>query len=388
MEVVVVYDIGKTNKKLFLFDKNLNIVYQTIVTIPEIRDEDDEICEDIITLTSWIKSSFELIKENKYYTIVDVHCTAYGASLVYIDERGTPLLPLYNYLKTYPKDILDIFEEKYGPFEDLCLETASPLLGSLNAGLQLYRIKKEKVELFKNIKWVLHLPQYIYFILKGEIASDITSIGCHTMLWDFKKNDYHKWVYDERLNNLFPPIKSNVGIHDSSAALIPYLYNIKHPFILISTGTWSISLNPFNQLALTTDELKNDTLFYISTSGRSIKASRIFLGNKYEIFLSDQNLSSNTDSELHKNIIDEIINEQVKCTNLIMNDLNINNIYVDGGFSNNIFFMKKLAACYPNKKIFAANVPQASSIGAALSLCRKLNNEFGNNFKLETTLYS
>jgi len=42
-------------------------------------------------------------------------------------------------------------------------------------------------------------------------------------------------------------MKMGFGVHDSSAALIPYLKAQKNPFLLISTGTWSISINPFNK---------------------------------------------------------------------------------------------------------------------------------------------
>ena len=55
-----------------------------------------------------------------------------------------------------------------------------------------------------------------------------------------------------------------IGLHDSSAALIPYLMNFKEPFVLISTGTWCISLNPFNEAPLTKEELKSDCLSYMS----------------------------------------------------------------------------------------------------------------------------
>ena len=39
-------------------------------------------------------------------------------------------------------------------------------------------------------------------------------------------------------------IAVGAGLHDSSAALIPYLSAFREPFILLSPGTWCISLNP------------------------------------------------------------------------------------------------------------------------------------------------
>jgi sugar (pentulose or hexulose) kinase len=137
----------------------------------------------------------------------------------------------------------------------------------------LYRIKHESPEVYKRIKYSLHLPQYISYLITGKTYSEITSIGSHTLLWDFIKNNYHDWVLKEGIDKKFPAImKSNAGIlveagdgkekivagsglHDSSAALIPYLASFSDSFILISTGTWCISLNPFNASPLTDNDL-------------------------------------------------------------------------------------------------------------------------------------
>ena len=57
----------------------------------------------------------------------------------------------------------------------------------LNSGLQLYWLKKTKPEVFKKIKYSLHLPQYLSYIFTGIPLSEYTSIGCHTALWDYEK---------------------------------------------------------------------------------------------------------------------------------------------------------------------------------------------------------
>ena len=115
--------------------------------------------------------------------------------------------------------------------------------------LQLYWLKNTKPEVFKKIRYSLHLPQYLSFVFTGIPLSEYTSIGCHTSLWDFEKRDYHDWVYAEKLDQILPPIvstetsinmnyngkriKIGVGIHDSSAALLPYVRSLKKQFILI-----------------------------------------------------------------------------------------------------------------------------------------------------------
>ena len=48
--VILIFDIGKTNKKLLLFDEAYNMVYESIVQFQEIKDEDGFEGEDIIKL--------------------------------------------------------------------------------------------------------------------------------------------------------------------------------------------------------------------------------------------------------------------------------------------------------------------------------------------------
>src|SRR5690606_6236149 len=72
------------------------------------------------------------------------------------------------------------------------------------------------------------------------------------------------------------------GLHDSSAALIPYLISFQEPFVLVSTGTWCISFNPFNTTPLTEEELKADCLCYMQYQGKPVKASRLFAGHEHE----------------------------------------------------------------------------------------------------------
>ena len=67
-------------------------------------------------------------------------------------------------------------------------------------------LKEEKPELFDKVKYCLHLPQYLSFLFTGEAYTDITSVGCHTNLWNFKKMKYHKWIKKEKIINKIPPV--------------------------------------------------------------------------------------------------------------------------------------------------------------------------------------
>ena len=189
--VIAIFDIGKTNKKLFLFDEDYKIVFERSARFIETKDEDGDTCENLESLRLSVFDSLHEVLRNKQFDIKAINFSTYGASLVYVDENGKPLAPLYNYLKKYPEALKEQFYDTYGGEEKVAVSTASPVLGSLNSGMQLYRIKYQKPELFEKVKYALHLPQYMSSIITGEMHSDITSIGCHTNFWDFEKQDYH-----------------------------------------------------------------------------------------------------------------------------------------------------------------------------------------------------
>jgi sugar (pentulose or hexulose) kinase len=188
--VIAIFDIGKTNKKLFLFDEKYNKVFEESIQLKETLDEDGDTCEDLALLTEWVRDSFKKLLLLPDFEIKAVNFSAYGASFVHIMQEGAILLPLYNYLKPYPKKLQDEFYATYGGELKIAKETASPVSGNLNSGLQLYRIKKQQPAIFETILTSLHLPQYLSFLITHQQFSDITSIGCHTSLWDFER---YRW---------------------------------------------------------------------------------------------------------------------------------------------------------------------------------------------------
>ncbi|MGF7082886.1 FGGY-family carbohydrate kinase [Mucilaginibacter sp. UYCu711] len=399
--VIAVFDVGKTNKKLFLFDESYNIVFERSARFNEIVDEDGFACENLDALKKSVLDSLNEVKRLKEFRLEAVNFSAYGASFVYLDKDGEAIAPLYNYLKPYPEKLKKQFYNTYGDEAKIAFETASPALESLNSGLQLYRIKYEQPELFKRIKYALHLPQYLSYLVSGRAFSDCTSIGCHTALWDFEKNDYHNWVKQEGLTNILAPIAPSngvvepaietehyqvgMGLHDSSAALIPYLASFNMPFVLLSTGTWSISLNPFNQSPLTAAELEKDCLNYIQYKGKPVRASRLFSGHEYDVgikaiaekygedVIKYRNISYDTDLEgdditAYFELMNNLVAKQKEATDLVLNNSPVKRIFVDGGFSKNAVFMNLLAKAYPDVEVYAASMAQATALGTALAM--------------------
>jgi sugar (pentulose or hexulose) kinase len=390
MNHCLILDIGKTNKKAFVFNEDYHIVFEKSDTLPEPTDDDGDPCEDLSALIIWIERTVEELQ--KQFSVKAINVSAYGASFVHLGTDGNPVCPLYNYLKPFPSDLKKQFFDTYGGEEKMALETASPVLGHLNSGLQLYWLKHRKPLIFNQIKWSLHLPQYVSWVVGRkigwfddpcEVGSDLTSLGCHTMLWDFRKNDYHDWVKAEGIVAKFPHTSSpSKGLHDSSAALIPYLASFEEPFVLISTGTWCISLNPFNTEPLTASELAQDCLCYLTYEGRPVKAARFFGGNEHEEFIKKLAKEHRTAPDFYRQplvagtalagryeaFMQKLVKKQVESTKLAVGSSPVRRIFVDGGFSKNLTYMRLLAKAFPELEVCAATLGQASAMGAALAV--------------------
>src|SRR5258708_9954376 len=160
LPVIAIFDIGKTNKKLFLFDESYRILFEKSARFADTLDEDGFPCENLESLELFVFDSLKEIFSIQKFEIVAVNFSAYGASLIYVDKTGKPLTALYNYLKPYTPYLTERFYSTYGNPKTFSLQTASPVLGSLNSGLHLYRMKYEKPETLNNLFYSLHLPQY------------------------------------------------------------------------------------------------------------------------------------------------------------------------------------------------------------------------------------
>ncbi len=428
-EVIAVFDVGKTNKKFLLFDAGMKLVHQEEEKFAEITDDDGFPCDDIDKLESWMHTCLSDYLKSGAYTIKAINFSTYGATLMYVGDHGKRLTPVYNYLKPMPEEVMEGFYKSYGDLEEFCRKTASPALGMLNSGLQALWLKRKKPEVFSKVKAVLHLPQYLSYCFTNKLTSDYTSIGCHTAMWDFDDHRYHDWLKDEGVILPQPVsnstvydamidgsrIKTGIGIHDSSSSLVPYFMGTKEQFILISTGTWCIFMNPFNTEPLTADQLRKDSLCYMSIQQQQVKSSRLFLGHIHDVNVeriskyfgavaghyktiktttekidrllrnsrervffrqgvpadfvdSSVNLSHFlTFADAYHQLMLDLVDLSMESLSLIISlEDHTKTVYISGGFARNELFVRLLASRLPGKKVYTSEIDNATALGAAM----------------------
>ena len=437
--VTAVFDIGRTNKKFFLFDEEYQEVHREYVRFPETTDEDGYPTEDLPALQAWLRDVFDRILEAREFDVHAINFSSYGASFVHLDPDGEVVGPLYNYTKPYDPELTAQFYDRYGPEAEFTARTGSSTSGMLNSGMQLYWLKHRRPETFARIKYSLHLPQFLSYVFTGIPISEYTSIGCHTALWDYAKGDYHEWVYAEHLHRILPPIvstetsinmnyngrriKIGVGIHDSSAALLPYIRSERNPFLLLSTGTWSVSLNPFGSGQLTPDDMRRNCINYMRIDGKPVKAARLFLGEEYKRQVEALARHFGVEESRHRNVafdfaaytdimatfrpwfhlqeIDypgnpiateihtdsyeyayhhllvELVDLQARSIETAVGNTNVRTLFIDGGFSDNKVFLELISHRFRELELHTTDSSLGSALGAAICISDKgLNSKF------------
>ncbi|MDO6792051.1 FGGY family carbohydrate kinase [Tamlana sp. 1_MG-2023] len=436
-KVIAVFDIGKTNKKIFLFDKDFNVVYTNSIRFEECVDDDNDPCDNIEAIEIWIQKEIKTIQENKEFSIKAINFSTHGATLVYLDEDGKRITPLYNYLKPLDLDFTPFYDAN-GGVEEFSRKTASPAYGMLNAGLQMYWLKQCKPHFYSKAKNILHYPQYLSYLFSNKITSDFTSVGAHTAIWDFDNMQYHEWLAKENISLPQPKPGKNAalsivngqemaigkGLHDSSSSIIPLLEdheNSNREFILLSTGTWIICMNPFSKETLTDEQLKSDCLCFMTPDKKQIKSSMQFLGRVHEvnaIALSEYfsvEKSHFLELKLNKKLCSEILSKGESIffpgtiaddfkgdlkqlnnfesyelayyqliyeivqrvhqgiTRILDADNKLKDVYISGGFNRNDIFVEYLQQLMPEQKIQFPKGKNASALGAALLMKNYIN---------------
>ena len=436
-KVIAVFDIGKTNKKLFLFDECFDVVYTNSIRFEEVVDDDNYPCDDIESIEKWIKNEIKTIQEQQEFIIKAINFSTHGATLVYLDKNGERITPLYNYLKPLEFDFNPFYESHSG-MEEFSRKTASPAYGMLNAGLQMYWLKNSKPHFWNKVDAILHYPQYLSYLFSKKLTADFTSIGAHTAIWDFDKMKYHDWLAKEGINLPVPKPGKNAalstvngqdiyigkGLHDSSSSIIPLLESLENSnneFILLSTGTWIICMNPFSKETLTSHQLKNDCLCFMTPDKKQIKSSMQFLGRIHEVnaiglgnyFNVDKNhyleltlnkklcrdilskqeavffpddIASDFKGELKQletfsdyehayyQLVFEISQRVYEGIELILDSKNnLKDVYISGGFNRNDIFVEYLSQMLPEQKIQFPRGKNASALGAAMLMKHYLN---------------
>lgn len=315
---IAVIDIGKTNKKILIYDDALTVLESRYRSFPP-RFEGGLELEDLDGLETWIVDC--LAEFAPRYPIRIVSVTTHGAAFVCTDESGAQCVPMVSYTHEPGEAFHRGFFELAGEPDELQRTTATAELGALiNVAKGIYFHRKTFPREFERTKHLLLYPQYWGMRFTGRPAAEHTYVGCHTYLWDFDRKTWSSVTEKLGVRDLLPenvsstwdmlgPISREfsrrtglapdtlvtMGIHDSNSSLLPYLLKRREAvaadgsgapeerspfaenFILNSTGTWCVLMHPMNEVYFTDDEIGKVVFYNLSAYSEPVKTA-IFLG--------------------------------------------------------------------------------------------------------------
>ncbi len=295
---IAVLDIGKTNAKVVVLDAATGAEIAAARRANAVVKDGPYPHYDVEALWAFTLDAFRRFAREPGFDAISI--TTHGAAAALLAADGGLALPVLDYEHAYPQTIRKAYDALRPPFG----ETRSPRLpGGLNLGAQLHYQKTAFPEAFAGVATIVTYPQYWAARLTGVAASEATSLGCHTDLWNPQAGDYSALVDMLALRPLMAPIRSAFdalgpvlpeiagvigvsvpvycGIHDSNASLLPHLVARQAPFSVVSTGTWVISFAVGGDLEHL--DPARDTLANVDAHGRAVPSSRFMGGREFEI---------------------------------------------------------------------------------------------------------
>ncbi|WP_439523726.1 FGGY-family carbohydrate kinase [Marivita sp.] len=300
---VAVIDIGKTNAKLALVDL-ADLSEIAVVTRPN----------TVLPGPPWPHFDLEghwqflldaLSRFHRSHGVDSISITTHGAAAVLLAEDGSLAVPMLDYEHTGPDDVAAEYDALRPDFA----ETGSPRLGmGLNLGAQLFWQFRTMPGLRDRTHRVVTYPQYWGFRLTGVAATDVTSLGCHTDLWNPATASFSSLVVTLGLRDMLAPARKSAdvlgpilpeiaartglatdtpvfcGIHDSNASLLPHVLGRDAPFSVVSTGTWVIVM-AMGGTASTLDPAR-DTLINVNALGQPVPSARFMGGREFEMAMA------------------------------------------------------------------------------------------------------
>jgi sugar (pentulose or hexulose) kinase len=302
----VVLDIGKTNAKLTLWDETGACLETRVRRNEVVRAEQEYLALDVQGIDGWLAQTLsEFSRRAHIGAIVPV---AHGAAAALLSQ---------NRLFAHPMDYEDepVRDERteYDSLRDPFRHSGSPSLPQgLNLGFQLFRLERLTGPWPEDLR-ILPWPQYWAWRLSGVMASEVTSLGCHSDLWRPMERRFSDLAQCRGWANRFPPLRYAgdrlgtvtqewvsraglaedcvvlCGLHDSNSALVAARGHAEiaaGDATVLSTGTWFVAMrSTAAESAPGTQGLaeERDCLINADVHGMPVASARLMGGREAEL---------------------------------------------------------------------------------------------------------
>jgi L-fuculokinase len=296
---IAVVDIGKTHAKLLLADAASGTVAWSSQRVRRSLASGTVRQLDLEPTWDWLLEALAAAPGRE--RISEIVPVGHGAAAALIDARGT-LLAAPDYEDARFEAVAAAYRALRDPFA-LTLSPELPL--GLNLGRQLYYLQTREPQLFASAAHLLLHPQYWAWRLSGTLASEVTSLGCHTDLWLPRAAAPSPLARARGWSGLLPPLRRadaviglisdgvrartglpaqcrvRCGIHDSNASWLAHLATVPReaPLTVISSGTWVVVMARGTDLGRLDEH--RDMLANVDAEGSPVATARFMGGREY-----------------------------------------------------------------------------------------------------------
>ena len=187
-------DLGSTNIKAAIYDKNFNLIDRQSRPVNYIREngfvEFDAYayCRDLIGLLA------DMVKTNHVQNLSQIAFTGQAESLVVLGRHGRPLMNAISWMDERSTEECEELAKQFSP--ELC-EAVTGQMAVLPTwpATKIAWLRKHKPEIYQNADCYMLLKDYIVYCLTGKKLSDM-SIATFSFYFDIYNKVYWKEMLD------------------------------------------------------------------------------------------------------------------------------------------------------------------------------------------------
>ena len=298
----LVLDVGKTNAKISLWNDAGACVARKVRANPAAGDGRYPAL-DLQGLETFVAETVrEMAQLGAVRRIIPV--THGAAAVVMVD--GAILAPPVDYEIEVSAELSADYDAQRDPFA----ATGSPNLpNGLNLGRQLH-VLESLLGLLPEAAKIVLWPQYWAWRFCGVLASEVSSLGCHTDLWRPEEGRPSDLAIRRGWADRLPPVRPAsavlglvtrewveaglpsdcavlCGLHDSNSALVAargHAEIAQNDATILSTGTWFVAMRSLGAGGAKPPPLDpdRDCLLNVDVAGRPAPSARFMGGRESE----------------------------------------------------------------------------------------------------------
>jgi sugar (pentulose or hexulose) kinase len=296
-EAIAVFDLGKTNTKMFVFARDGSILDERRIKPAWISYKDRKVLDDQYVF-AWMRR--ELASAVSRHAIGGVMISAHGCTFALVRGENELMHPVLDYEQEIPEAVAAGFDAVVPDYS----ETFTPRLPlGLCWGRHVYWLARVEPEVFAQSEAILGYAQYWVWRFSGRQMSEYSYLGVHSHLWAPFARGYSSMVERLGWRAKFPPlmpsgavvgrmeleladgtrrsIDVHNGVHDTNAAFSYFRMTGLEDFTLVSTGTWVVVINPACPLSAL--DAERDMLCNVTVEGAAAPSARFMGGRENDL---------------------------------------------------------------------------------------------------------